>query len=172
MLRDCNQVSCAHRLAGMRRLLLALAGLAVLTGCGGPGGVACPAMAARAGIGLEIEAPLAAKVAKATLDGKDVVLDESTAAVPSTCPSGKPEQACSAQLVRTGAKNGFLDQAGLKLEPMRLSLRLTDAAGVVLVEQDVQLTPKEVFPAGAHCGGGQPQAGVIVAADGAVRQRP
>ncbi|MCK2244537.1 MULTISPECIES: hypothetical protein [unclassified Crossiella] len=153
--------------------LLTLAGLALLTGCsGGPASVACPAMAARAGIGLDIEAPLAAKVVKATVDGKDVHLDESTAAVPSTCPPGKPDQPCSAKMVRTGAKNGFLDQTGLKLEPMRLSVRLTDAAGAVLVDQDIQLTPKEIFPAGAHCGGGQPQAGVLVAADGTMRQRP
>ncbi|GAA2822093.1 hypothetical protein [Crossiella cryophila] len=157
----------------MRKFSLALAGLALLTGCGGgPASAACPAMAARAGIGLDIEAPLAAKVAKAELNGADVHLSESTKAGPTTCTGGQPEDSCSTGMTRTGAKNAFLDQTGLKLEPTRLRVRLTDTAGAVLVDQELEITPKEIFPAGAHCGGGQPQAGVLVTADGSLRARP
>lgn len=152
--------------------MLALAGLALLTGCGAsPAGAACPAMAARAGIGLEIEAPLAEKVAKATINGTDIHLDESTRSEPAGCAGNQPDQACSATAVRTGAKNGFLDRHDLKLEQTKVNVRLTGADGVVLVEQDIEVTPKEIFPAGPKCGGGQPQTGVIVAPNGILRVR-
>ncbi|MCP3803987.1 hypothetical protein NLX83_32430 [Allokutzneria sp. A3M-2-11 16] len=154
---------------------LVLAGIALLTACGesGPAAAACPEIAARAGIGIDIEPPLAAKVAKASLNGTDVHLDESTRAEPGDCAGKKPEDTCKATMVPTGAKNGFLDMTGLKLEPTRVSVRLTDSAGAVLVEKDIEITPKQVFPHGKpECGGAQPQAGVIVAADGTLRARP
>ena len=160
----------------MRMFSLVLAGVALLTACGerDPGAAdrPCPGIAARSGIGIDIEPPLAAKVAKASLNGKDVHLDESTRAEPGDCEGKKPEDACKATMVPTGGKNGFLDMTGLKLEPTRVSVRLTDAAGKTVVEKDIEVTPKQVFPHGPECGGGQPQAGVIVTADGTLRARP
>ncbi|WP_156051516.1 hypothetical protein [Allokutzneria albata] len=155
---------------------LVLAGVALLAACGehdpGAAGRPCPGIAARSGIGIDIEPPLAAKVAKASLNGKDVHLDESTRATPSSCEGKKPEDSCSAKMVPTGGKNGFLDVTDLKPEPMRVSVRLTDAQGKTLVEKDIELTPKQVFPGAPECGGAQPQAGIIVAADGTLRPRP
>ncbi|GAA4003526.1 hypothetical protein GCM10022247_25520 [Allokutzneria multivorans] len=158
----------------MRMFSLVLAGVALLAACGdgGAAGSACPALAARSGLGIDIEPPLAAKVAKASVNGKDVHLDDSTKAVPTPCDSKDPNGACGASMVPTGGKNGFLDMADLKLAPMKVSVRLTDAAGAVVVEKDIEVTPKQVFPHGPECGGGQPQAGVIVAADGTLRARP
>jgi hypothetical protein len=151
---------------------LVLAGIALLASCGerAPAAV-CPDVAARSGISIDIEPPLAAKVAKAFLNGRDVHLDESTRAVPSNCEGGKPEDSCSATMVPTGGKNGFLDMVDLKPEPTRVSVRLTDAAGQVIVDKDIEVIPREVLPGAPECGGGQPQAGVIVAADGTLRAR-
>ncbi|MFB9903874.1 hypothetical protein [Allokutzneria oryzae] len=162
---------CAFRLTAT-----VFTGLALLAACGerapgGGSGWACPGIAARSGIGLDIEPPLAAKVAKASLNGKDIDLAESTKAVPATCTGANPQDSCQATMVPTGGKNGFLDVVGMATAPMRVSVRLLDAAGEPILEKDIELTPKEVFPHGPECGGGQPQAGVIVAADGTLRAR-
>ncbi len=143
----------------------------LLAGCGGPAELACPATAARAGISLDVAAPLAAKVAKASVDGTELPLFESTRATSTTCTSGKPEDSCQAAVVGTGAKNGFLDKPGLATSPITVTVRLTDAEGVVLVDQAIELTPKQVFPAGPRCGGAQPQAGVWVGPDGTLAAR-
>lgn len=174
------------RLLGVHRKLktaLAVAALAAVAGCGalGPGAEkACPAIGARAGIGLDIAAGSAAKADKAKLKtcwgsacvDPTIVLNPSSTSSALPCTGTGPDAACGAQAVPTGGKNGFFDLPTLPLEPIDATLTLIDAAGAPITEQTLRLSPKVTYPAGPDCGGGVPQTGLQVSPDGMVSERP
>lgn len=154
-------------------------GLAFAVACGSssPGGSdrVCTEIAARVGVGLDIAAPYADRVAAAHMRAcvgdvcreADVQLFPSTAAVATQCTGDM----CSAQMDATGAKNGFLDIPDMTAAPTRVSLTLRDAAGTEVLVRDVELTPTQTYPNGPECGPAGVQGNVAVTADGALVAR-
>lgn len=154
-----------------------LAAIATLSACGmntGGGGVACPAIAVRAGISITIDPAYAPMVSTAKLkacwDGScqdhDVPLFPSTAASGTPCsPAAGAHSACGAIVNPTGGTNGFADIARLPEKPIDVTLTLT---GAVTKEQTLSITPKVVYPSSPECGGDQRTAGLAVSPDGTV----
>jgi hypothetical protein len=79
----------------------------------------------------------------------------------STCTGSGPGDSCSAQARETGGKQGFADILDLPATPVEVTL-----SGVTL-----RVAPKMSRPNGPGCGGGGPQANLVVDESG-VRQRP
>jgi hypothetical protein len=160
--------------AGLAVLLVILFTLA---GCGLTGRQGCTLIGTPIGLGIDIEPPLAASVATATItvcwngECRDAAawLAPSSAAVSSTCDA----VVCAAQMSPTGGKHGFADVSGLPTAtPVQVTVRLDSADGGRLVDQTVQVTPTLAYPNGPNCGAGGPQARVVVTANGSVHARP
>ncbi|XVQ13352.1 hypothetical protein ACQP1W_12690 [Spirillospora sp. CA-255316] len=156
-------------------------GLAVLTACGGgssSGERPCTMIAARQGVGLDIPAPYAAKVAEATMQicwngtcrEPEVHLTGTGKTVPQGCTGDGPDAACGASSSPDGGKHGFADVADLPASPVQVTVTLRDAEGERLLRQKVDVTPHATYPNGRHCGKGDPQAGLVVR-DGEVTVR-
>jgi hypothetical protein len=146
--------------------ILVLLALALLTACGAQArsGWACTAIAVPVGIGVEIAPSVAARFASLSLDvcwngschTYPVALSPSTTAVDSTCTGTGPDDACTAHMRETGGKNGFADIPDLPAGPVQVTL-----SGVTLT-----VTPKLRYPNGPGCGGGGPQAHLVVDQNG------
>ena len=154
--------------------------VALLTACGSESGAGreCSGVGVRAGIGLDIEPPLAATVTEATMkicwDGvcrtPPIMLTPSSKAGPQTCQGTGPEAACGVPMVPTGGQGGFADVHDLPQRPVRVTVVLRDASGRRLLDRGLTVIPRTVYPDGPACGGGTPQAGVQVAG-GELRER-
>jgi hypothetical protein len=175
---------------GVRRFaetLALLAALSLLTGCGlgwFGRGQECPAIGYRQGVGLEIEPPFAKGVASAELkvcwDGEcheaDVVLNETRDTISTPCEgegSDDSDAACGATAgPPNGGQYGFVDISELPGKPVRVTVVLRSAAGEVVLDKQVTVTPKAPQADDSGCGGGTGrfQTGLIVS-DGQVRER-
>jgi hypothetical protein len=156
-------------------------GLAVLTACGtgaGGGDRPCTLIGSRQGIGLEIPAPYAGKVAKAAMTicwngacrRPNLHLTPSTKAVPQGCTGDAPDDTCGAVASPDGGKRGFAEVTGLPATPVQVTVVLRDARGARLLDQKISVTPHVTYPNGKECGAGAPQAQLVVA-DGKVTVR-
>jgi hypothetical protein len=159
--------------------IVVLAATGTLTACGIDAGRECSGAAVRKGISLDIDAVFAPKVADATLtscwggtctDTRMHVM-QSSASSPLPCTGTGPDAVCGAAAVPTGEKNGFADLPAMTDTPGEVTLRLVDSAGVQISAQALVVTPKVRYPGGPECGGGTPQGGLTVSADGTVTER-
>jgi len=179
-IRPCNRKAGVIRLRFVHRKLqaaAALATIATLSACGmntNGGQVACPAIAVRAGISVNIDAAYAPMVSAVKLktcwDGScqtyDVPLNPSTGTSGVPCsPTAGAHSVCGAIVSPTGGTNGFVDIAKLPGGPIDVTLSLT---GTVTKEQTLSITPKVVHPSAPECGGDQRTAGLTVSPDGTV----
>jgi len=153
----------------------------MLSACGSNVGLgigqACTAMGARVGVNLDVKMPDVKTAAlKVCWDGRcvtpDVALYPSNGVVATTCTGTKPDDSCSAQVEPNGEQNGFGDIPDLPTRAITVTVQLTDAAGVTVVDRELTLTPETTYPNGRDCPAGGAQAGVVVAADGSVTARP
>ncbi|GAA3539817.1 hypothetical protein GCM10022419_019820 [Nonomuraea rosea] len=157
----------------MHRLAVLAAVSALLTGCQSE--PSCRLLHVVVGVGVSIEAPLAARTETVSIqvcwDGAcrpaDVTLSPSTRMESSTC-SG---DTCSARGVRTGDKHGVGEVEGLPKRPVEVRLKLLGAAADPVLERTVTVTPKGSFPNGPDCGEGGPSTALTVSRDGVVRER-
>lgn len=171
------------RLIGMGtpvRTTAVLGALLVLGACGSNSGAgigqACTAIGVRVGVALDVKTP---NVAKASLrvcwDDRcatpDATLYPSSHVVATTCTGTRPDDSCGAQSEPNGEQNAFGDIPDLPTKLVTVTVRLTDTTGAVVVDQELSLTPKTVFPNGPDCPSGGPQAGVVVDANGSVQER-
>lgn len=175
---------------GVRRFVLTAAVLAaatgLLTGCGMLGvlgrGQECPAIGFRQGIGIDIQPPLAKNVASASFEicwsGKcrtaDVVLNETRDTIAEPCEGKDADAVCSATVgPANGGLYGFADVADLPGRPVQLTVELRSAAGEVVLDKQLTVTPKEPKPDANGCnpGAGRFQTGVIVTGNGSLRER-
>ncbi|MGN9782622.1 hypothetical protein ACTMTF_14420 [Nonomuraea sp. ZG12] len=155
----------------MRTLTACLAALALLTGCAAER--PCTAVGAPVGVAVTVKAPLAARVADATLEvcwsgschRPRLELLPATAAAGETCAG----DSCSVTMEPTGDEHGFGTVAGLPKSPVRVRLTLRDAGGGEVLDRTLQVTPKGRFPNGPDCGEAGPSAEVI-AEGGIVRE--
>jgi hypothetical protein len=162
--------------------LLAAAG--VLTGCGLGGlfgrGPECAPIGYLEGISLDIKPSSGAGVASAALeacwDGKcrdfAVELSEARDTITGTCSGSEPDDACGVTAgPPTGGWHGFAEIDGLPAKPVKVSVTLSSAAGKVLLDKQITVTPKRPEPVGGTCGGGDKmQTGIVVDA-GELRER-
>jgi hypothetical protein len=150
----------------MRALVLLALGL--LAACGAQVR-ACPAVGMLVGIGVDVAPPVAERVDSLSLfacwDGScrtyPVRLFPSTTVTGSTCTGPGPANQCSAQTGATGGKHGFAEIPDLPAAPIDVTL-----SGFTL-----RVTPKLSYPNGPDCGGGGPQANLVVDGTG-VRPGP
>ncbi|OQO92968.1 hypothetical protein B1813_12705 [Saccharomonospora piscinae] len=153
--------------------------LAVLlvAGCGAlPAGegVQCTAIGAPAGVNVDVAPGLAADAAELELcwggscRSHDVTLRPATTAVPEECPTGAPDQVCSAQVRPTGGAYGFAQVADLPERNLSATLTVTGPDGARLAQDTVEATPHPVFPNGPECDAAGPQLKLHVAVDGSV----
>ncbi|MFC4113741.1 hypothetical protein [Nonomuraea zeae] len=157
----------------MHRLAVLAAVSALLAGCQSE--QECTLLAARAGVGLEVEAPLAARAETVSMqvcwDGSCTPvaagLERSSKMASATC-SG---DTCSATGVRTADKHGFGEVKGLPKRPVRIRLKLLGAGSDPVLDRTVEVTPRGSFPNGPGCGEGGPSTSLIVSGDGVVRER-
>jgi hypothetical protein len=157
-----------------------IAAVAALAACGSlaGSGTECSAVGTPVGIGVDIEAPFAAKVASATMkicwDGTcrtpPIVLSPSTKAGPQTCAGPGPDAPCGVAAVPTGGQHGFGSAPGLPKRPVEITLVLLGASGERVLDERLTVTPEGAFPNGLECGEGGPQAALVVT-DGRVRER-
>lgn len=142
----------------------------VAAGCsGGSPPRECTAVAAMAGIGVQVAAPLAAGAqdvqARACQAGvcrdATVVLTQSSGVGTSGCDG----QVCSAAATPLPDKRGFVSLPGVTTAPVVLTLTVRDAAGAALTAGEITVTPKPTYPNGPDCGAGEAQAQVLVTAD-------
>ncbi|WP_211304864.1 hypothetical protein [Umezawaea tangerina] len=158
------------------RIVGVLGCLLVLGACGSEPEVGCTMIGTPVGIGLDVAMP---EVRTATMqvcwDDKCVdpvvELHPSSSAGPQTCTGTAPTDSCGVSVVPTGGRNGFADVPDLPTAPVRVTLRLSDANGVVLVDEVLTATPKPAYPNGVECGGQGPQTGLVVSAAGVVTER-
>lgn len=146
----------------------------LVAGCGqaGSGGVACPDIGTRVGIGLSVPDP--AGVTRATLDAcwgdqcvtRPVDLQPETAAGPTSCTGTGPDAACGAAMVPTGGLQGFADIPGLPAEPVKVTVRFDDG-----LPHTVTVTPGFLHPGGPACGQGGPQAQLVAGAGHELKPR-
>ena len=137
--------------------------LLVLTACtGGAGERACTLIASQTGIGVEVDAGAPVGPARLTfcVDGvcqeAGVVLDPATGTGSTGCAGG----VCSAEVVPTGGRTGFVPVEGLAARPVEVTLALGDR------EFRTTITPEVVYPNGPDCGGEGVQGRVGLSADG------
>jgi hypothetical protein len=169
-----------HRILRTAFLLTMITMLAAC-GNGSQSGIgrACTSIGVRVGIGLDVKAPFAAKVGKVKLSAcwaescttPVVELYQSSRSAGTTCTGTGPDAVCGTSAVPTEDKNGFADLPQLPAGPVTVTLTMLDTTGGTLSEQNLVITPKTVFPNGPECGGGMPQAGLIVSSDGTVSER-
>ncbi len=162
-------------------MISVLAVVACLAGCGGivPSTNVCTQIGMPAGLALRVEAPLAARVKRATMrvcwDGScrdaRLVLTPSTTSVPArkTCGPG-PEDTCGAVATPDGELVAFNDLPGLPKKAVRVGVALFDGEGASVLDQEIEVTPKGAFPNGPGCGEAGPQAGVVAGETG-LRER-
>lgn len=164
-----------NRLGSMHRASLAVIALAAtLSACTAEGssGVACPDIALRPGISVDIDQAFAPQVTsvdvKACWDGDCRTmrpeLEMSTAAGTTSCSSSG---VCGAQVVPTGRKNAFADIANLPGKPIDITLSM---GGTTIAPQQLRVTPKTAAP--GPCAGDLRQAGILVGPDGRASERP
>lgn len=147
-----------------------LAALVTLTGCGLQPGKPCTAVAARVGVGVQVEPPLADRVNYATLrmcwDGScqtlTMALDRVTQADSQGCSGTDPDDVCHARAVPTGSLAGFADMSKLPKKPVQVTVVLRGTSEDQVFDQRITVTPKGVFPNGPDCGEGGPQAHLLV----------
>ena len=156
------------------RILAVVVCLLALTACSEPR--TCTLIAARAGIGLEIALPAVRSAAlEVCWDGTCVkpgtVLSPATTNGPETCSGTGPDAVCGVPALPAAGLTGFADLTTLPAKAVAVKLTLTDAAGAVLLDETVTVTPKLVHPNGEGCGGEAAQAGLEVSAAGVVTER-
>ncbi|MFD0855960.1 hypothetical protein ACFQ07_27220 [Actinomadura adrarensis] len=147
--------------------------VAALTACGSVG-KPCTMVAARQGVGFDIKAPYAAKVADAgmklcwagTCHEPEIDLHASTKSVPQGCDDG----VCGASASPDGGKHAFADVQDLPTTPVEVTVVLRDAGGDTLLDRTLSVTPRMVHPNGPDCGTDGPQAMLLVQ-DGQVTVR-
>ncbi|WP_167165734.1 hypothetical protein [Saccharomonospora amisosensis] len=159
----------------------ALLALLLVASCGasvGSGGQRpCTEIGVRVGIGVDIDAGLAAEAAtlRTCWGGScrtyPVDLFQSTAATDSTCAGDRPDDVCSARLRPTGGQHGFADIADLPERPVEVTLTVTGAGGERLAHRTLSVTPTPVYPNGPDCGAGGPQSNLVVDPRGMVSER-
>jgi hypothetical protein len=165
----------------MRRFAGVVAGFvvpAILVGCGAGSGRVCTMIGARVGVGLDVEAPLAATVTGASLricwDGgcqaAAITLAPATAATAQSCSGTDPDDACQASAAPTGGLTGFADMSKLPKKPVQVTVVLRGTSEDQVFDQRITVTPKGVFPNGPDCGEGGPQAHLMVVG-GRLRER-
>ncbi|MEV0613063.1 hypothetical protein AB0I81_07030 [Nonomuraea sp. NPDC050404] len=158
----------------MRLSPLAVLSAALLTTACAPE-IACTAIGSMEGVQVTVEPAMAGRVESLAME---VCWDGSCKrSSPELMPETRPgEQTCSGdtcgvEAVRTGGKFGFGTVAGLPKRPVEVRLTLREAGSEPVLERTIKVTPKATFPNGPDCGEGAPQAALIVAADGTVRER-
>jgi hypothetical protein len=162
----------------MGRRVLAAGALALATGCGMQAGGerVCTAIGTVEGVQVEVDhREAAAGTVEVCWDGKCVTaplrLHPATTVAGGTCSGNRPNDVCGASVVPTDALTGFATVAGLPAKPVTVTLRLTDSAGVPVVDRRLDITPSTTYPNGPRCPAGAAQARLHVSADGAVSER-
>jgi hypothetical protein len=157
-----------------------LLALLVVAGCGAPIGLGeggCTAIGALVGVSVDIAPrPADPEISGATLEAcwadecqtHPVALNPSTTTGEETCTGDKPTDVCSVGTRETGGKNGFVAMPDLPTAPVQLTLTVTDAAGVQLATQTLDVTPETVYPNGPECPPGGPQARLTVDSTGKI----
>lgn len=150
------------------RVVAVLAAATALAGCGGsPAARVCTGVGVPAGVGLDVEPPLAARVTDAAVevcwDGHcrrpELRLAPSSTPAPLSCsPSAGPSGVCGASASPTGGKHGFGGVAELPTEQVRVTVVLRDDTGGRVVDASTTATPETVL-ADPDCrdGHGRPQ---------------
>jgi hypothetical protein len=136
---------------------------------------ACTLIGTRVGIGLEVDLPaVSAATVKACWDGvcaeRAVDLHPATTNGPQTCTGTDPADSCAVSVVPTGGLTGFADLPTLPVKTVTATVVLTDAAGAVLLDESLPVTPTTAYPNGVECGGSGAQARLAVSAAGVVTQ--
>jgi hypothetical protein len=136
---------------------------------------ACTLIGASAGIGVDVDLPaVAAATLEVCWDGTcakpAVSLYPATTNGPQTCTGTGPNDTCGVSAVPTGGQHGFADIPTLPKKTVTATLVLTDAAGAVLLDKTLTVTPKATYPNGEGCGEGGAQAGIEVSPAGVVTE--
>jgi hypothetical protein len=157
------------------RIIAVIASLLALCGCSAEPRT-CTLIGTRVGIGLTVDLPGVKSAAlevcwNGTCTKPAVELTPATTNGPETCTGTGPTDSCGVSVVPTGGLTGFAEVANLPAEAVTVTLVLADAAGAVVLDQDLTVTPKMAYPNGEGCGGGGSQAGLEVSAAGVVTQR-
>jgi hypothetical protein len=157
------------------RIIAVIASLLALCGCAAEP-KACTLIGTRVGIGLDVDLPGVKSASMevcwgGTCTKPAVVLGPATTNGPETCTGTGPADSCGVSVVPTGGLTGFAEVANLPAEPVTVALTLTDAAGAVVLDEDLTVTPKMAYPNGVECGGTGAQAGLEVSAAGIVTER-
>ena len=156
----------------MHRLAALAAVSALLTGC--QSDAPCTLIGTSVGVGVNVEAPLAAKAESVSME---VCWDGTCRPVsvelrPSTRMTGTCSgDTCSASGVPTADKHGFGDVKGLPKRKVEVRLTLRDASSAPILRRTAEVTPKGSFPNGPRCGEGGPSTALTVGGDGVVRER-
>ncbi|PRX44629.1 hypothetical protein B0I33_111141 [Prauserella shujinwangii] len=157
--------------------------LVAVTACGssaGSGERACTAIAARAGIGVDLAPPPeGTEPREATVEAcwggscrtVSVELVPETAATETTCEGDEPDSVCSARMRETGGLTGFADLPELPAEPVEVTLTVVTADGGEYAHRTLRVTPELVYPNGPGCGGEAAQAHLTVDSQGRVHAR-
>ncbi|MGI5330499.1 hypothetical protein [Actinomadura nitritigenes] len=137
------------------------AALLALAACGSENGAReCTLVYSPTGIGVDIAAPDATRVASASMrvcwNGTCVttrlVLQPSSTSVPLGCHGDGPDAVCSASASPDGGRHGFAAVADLPKSPVRVTLTLRDRHHRAFVDQELVLTPKATLHNGPRCG--------------------
>lgn len=152
----------------MRRFAVLLAA-ALITGCA-PEPRACGLVAAVPGVGLTIEAPLASRVTRASMEVCwDGACRSSPLVLTPVRPSGAAVcagESCPAAMV---AAQGFAGMPGLPKRPVRVRVTLAGAGDDELFDESLDVTPRGSFPNGPGCGESGPAARIAAGANGDLR---
>ncbi|GAA2668819.1 hypothetical protein LV78_003474 [Actinosynnema pretiosum] len=154
------------------------AALLALAGCGGAGRgeAACTLIGALAGVSLDVDLR-GAESGSLRVCGADgcadhrVELRDERVVVTTSCTGTGPDDTCGAVSGPGEGKVGFVPVPELTGEPVTATLVLLDAAGSELLRHEGELRPEATRPNGEHCEPQAAQAGLSVAADGAVTAR-
>lgn len=130
----------------------------------------CPLVFSPTGIGVDIAAPDASRVASASMrvcwNGtcvtKRLVLQPSSTSVPLGCHGTGPDAVCSASASPDGGRHGFAAIADLPKSPVQVTLTLRDRHHRVFVDQELVVTPKATLHNGPQCGPEGVQAALTV----------
>lgn len=148
-----------------------------LVGCAGEQGAVCTEMGAPAGIGVEIDQAVAEQITDevtVTVFWDDAQIETAVALYPVTeavdqgCSDDDLDGSCSAVMVPTGGKTGFVDIFELPQQPVDVVVRLTGRDGTLHLEETLQLVPEPTYPNGRDCPPGGNQAQIVVALTGDV----
>ncbi|ACU35506.1 hypothetical protein [Actinosynnema mirum] len=161
----------------MRKSWVVLPVLLALAGCGDAGGgTACTLIGAVAGVTLDVDLPGAGSgtlrlCGAGGCADHPVELRDERVVVTTSCSGTRPDDTCGAVSGPGPGKVGFVVVPELTEEPVTATLVLRDAAGVELLRHTGELRPLATRPNGPGCTPEAAQAGVSVAADGAVTTR-